>query len=361
VKVIAFYLPQFHEIEENNKWWGKGFTEWVNVKKSKPLFKGHDQPREPLNNNYYNLLEVDTLRWQAELAQQYGVYGFCFYHYWFNGKQLLQKPMELLLENKDIQLPFCISWANEPWTRSWDGKAKEVLMPQEYGDENDWKVHFDYLLNFFKDDRYIKVDGKPKFLIYKSSSITRCDEMMEYWDHLARENGFKGMYFVQTLRGRETEKRQLPFSSAVEFEPAYTLNRESKMKLNFRRIYRYLSIFISKAIKKDMLLNIPYDYDKVFKRVISNSPIKDVPTIPGLFVNWDNSPRRGTSATIFNSFSVEKFEYYLKEKVQKGRSEYKSDYIYINAWNEWAEGTYLEPDERYKFSYLEAVKNAIDS
>ena len=151
-KVIAFYLPQFHAIPENDEWWGKGFTEWVNTKKAKPLFEGHQQPKTPLNDNYYCLLDAETQEWQAELAEKYGVYGFCYYHYWFNGKMLLEKPMENMLNNKNIKLPFCISWANEPWARTWDGKNKEVLMSQVYGEEKEWKEHFEFHAKCFLDD-----------------------------------------------------------------------------------------------------------------------------------------------------------------------------------------------------------------
>src|ERR1700733_12829635 len=138
IKIVALYLPQFHEIPENNEWWGNGFTEWVNTKNSKPLFKGHYQPREPLNDNYYNLLDANTIAWQASLAKSYGLYGFCFYHYWFDGKKLLEKPAEILLNNTGIDLNYCFSWANESWVRSWDGRGKDVLMQQNYGGSSDW-------------------------------------------------------------------------------------------------------------------------------------------------------------------------------------------------------------------------------
>ena len=154
MKIIAFYLPQFHNIPENDEWWGNGFTEWTNVKKAKPIFEGHQQPKVPLNNNYYNLLDDNVKVWQADLAKKYGVYGFCYYHYWFNGKMLLEKPMEQMLENKEVDIPFCISWANEPWTKAWVGDEKKMLIAQEYGQEEEWKEHFMYLLPFFKDERY---------------------------------------------------------------------------------------------------------------------------------------------------------------------------------------------------------------
>ena len=177
MKIIAFYLPQFHNIPENDEWWGNGFTEWTNVKKAKPIFEGHQQPKVPLNNNYYNLLDDNVKVWQADLAKKYGVYGFCYYHYWFNGKMLLEKPMEQMLENKEVDIPFCISWANEPWTKAWVGDEKKMLIAQEYGQEEEWKEHFMYLLPFFKDERYIKKDGKPFFIFYRPDIvITHIDQ-----------------------------------------------------------------------------------------------------------------------------------------------------------------------------------------
>jgi len=168
MKVVALYLPQFHTIPENDTWWGEGFTEWVNIKKAIPLFENHHQPRMPLQDNYYNLADPDVMRWQASIAKEHGVYGFCFYHYWFDGKLLLQKPIENFLENKDIDIHFCISWANEHWTDQWVSEKWNVLIEQRYGERDEWKVHFDYLLPYFKDDRYIKVDEKPVFVIYCS-------------------------------------------------------------------------------------------------------------------------------------------------------------------------------------------------
>ena len=171
MKIIAFYLPQFHNIPENDEWWGDGFTEWTNVKKAKPLYEGHMQPRVPLGGNYYNLLDDNVKIWQADLAKKYGVYGFCYYHYWFNGKMLLEKPMEQMLANKEVDIPFCICWANEPWTKAWVGDERKLLIAQEYGQEEEWKQHFMYLLPFFKDERYITKNGKPLFVFYRPDIV----------------------------------------------------------------------------------------------------------------------------------------------------------------------------------------------
>ena len=178
-KIMAFYLPQYHEIPENNQWWGEGFTEWTNTKKAEPIFKGHYQPRIPYNDYYYNLLDKKSLQWQADLMKKYNVYGLCMYHYWFNGKKLLEKPMEILLDNKDIDLNYCMCWANETWARTWDGKEKDILIKQEYGDKEDWINHLEYMMKFFNDKRYIKDNGRPVLVIYKTQLIPQINEMVK--------------------------------------------------------------------------------------------------------------------------------------------------------------------------------------
>ena len=220
MKIIAFYLPQFHNIPENDEWWGDGFTEWTNVRKAKPYFEGHNQPEIPLNKYYYNLLDDNVKLWQAKLAKDYGVYGFCYYHYWFNGKMLLEKPMEQMLKNKEINQHFCICWANEPWTKAWVNETK-VLIPQKYGHEKEWKEHFDYLLPFFRDDRYIKHRGRPLMVIYRPQVIDCIGEMISYWNKLAKEAGFKdGLCFAYQTYGME-EKGDDMFDYSIEFQPAY--------------------------------------------------------------------------------------------------------------------------------------------
>ncbi|MBU5455562.1 glycosyltransferase WbsX family protein [Caproiciproducens sp. MSJ-32] len=356
MKVIAFYLPQFHEIEENNKWWGKGFTEWTNTKKSIQLFKGHYQPREPLNDFYYNLLDPKTREWQAELAKKYGIYGFCYYHYWFKGKKLLEKPAEEILKLKSPKLPFCFSWANEPWTRAWDGREKEVLMPQDYGDKNDWVEHFNYLLPFFKDERYIKIDNKPMFLIYRSASIPCCDEMIELWNDFAVKNGFNGIYFIKTLNSFEIDTKNKNFNAQVEFEPMFTLVHDYGVS---KKIIRKMKSLLRNSInfKNYLFLNIE-DYDYVWQRIIKRKRNYQLTTYLGAFVDWDNSPRKGTKATIFKGSNPEKFKNYFKEQVKKSKQN-GTEFLFINAWNEWAEGTYLEPDKKYGFAYLEAIKEVL--
>ncbi|RRQ78488.1 glycoside hydrolase family 99-like domain-containing protein, partial [Enterococcus faecium] len=201
MRVIAFYLPQFHEIPENNEWWGEGFTEWTNVKTARPLYSGHYQPREPINDNYYDLLNDDVKEWQVSIAKKNGIYGFCFYHYWFDGKMLLEKPVEQFLKNKNLDINFCLSWANEPWTKAWVSKNDSILIEQNYGNEENWEKHFDYLLPFFKDSRYICNDGKPLFVIYRPEQIGCLNEMLDYWQILAKKNGLAGIDFAYQQNG----------------------------------------------------------------------------------------------------------------------------------------------------------------
>ncbi|WP_343338818.1 hypothetical protein TPELB_10170 [Terrisporobacter petrolearius] len=347
-KIIAFYLPQYHTIPENDKWWGEGFTEWTNTTKSKPLFKGHQQPKTPLNDNYYCLLDKETQEWQAKLAQENGVYGFCYYHYWFNGKMLLEKPMELMLENKDITLPFCISWANEPWARTWDGKDKEVLMLQEYGDKKEWKEHFNYLLKFFKDKRYIKVDNKPVFLIYRTSNIPNCEEMVNYWDELCKDNGFDGIYLVETINSFQKLSCIQNSSAVVEFEPMLTIRHYLPL---YKQGLRY--------IKKKLSILDKLEYEYIWNRVINKNVDYGKTKYLGGFVSWDNTARKGKKGLVLTDFSCEKFEKKLSEQISKS-SDNNSEFLFINAWNEWAEGTYLEPDTENKFNYLSKLKKIID-
>lgn len=346
MKIIAFYLPQFHCIKENDEWWGEGFTEWINVKKSNPLFKNHNQPRVPLGENYYNLLEVNTHKWQSDLMKQYNIYGLCYYHYWFKGKQLLEQPIEILLENKEIDTKFCMSWANEPWTRSWDGKNKDIIMPQDYGNEDDWIEHFNYLIKFFKDDRYIKVDNKPVFVIYRTTSINECDKMIELWEKLAKKNGLDGIYIVETLNSFQEKPHLVDSNAVIEFEPMFTLRNDMPFYTQSKR-------FINKKLSK---LD-KFDYDQVWSRILNRNRIyENKEKFSGAFVDWDNSPRKGEKATVCTDVTVDKFKKNFENLVTKCKKENNDRFIFINAWNEWAEGTYLEPDTKNKYGYLEAIK-----
>ena len=358
-KIIAYYLPQYHTIPENDEWWGKGFTDWTNVQKARPLFEGHDQPRRPLDDNYYDLSSIDTLRWQAGLVNSYGLYGLCFYHYWFAGKLLLEKPAEMLLANKDISLRFCFSWANEPWARTWDGHDKQVLIAQDYGSEADWRKHFDYLLPFFLDDRYIKVDGRPMMVLYRSVNIPCCKEMMELWDRMARENGLPGIHFVCTLGYRNDyrpENLHLPFSNYVEFEPmrALDLHRHSFWVKLRGKVVPLLNKWLHTAI----LPRRVYAFNTVARMSLCYlSPEK---TYGGVFCGWDNTPRKGANGLVIETPTQKDFEDYLRKKIDQTQTVYHTDTLFVNAWNEWAEGTYLEPDVSSRTMFLETIRKVVN-
>lgn len=340
-------LPQFHQIAENDQWWGKGFTEWTNVKKAVSLYPNHLQPRSPINNYYYNLMDTEAREWQAETAKAYGIYGFCYYHYWFRGKQLLEGPIQEILKSKTPNFPFCLSWANEPWTRRWDGMEHDVLMPQEYGDEEDWSTHFYSLLDVFQDKRYIRVQDKPVFLIYRSASIPRCEEMLEHWRKLAKQNGLKGIHIVRTLGGFPIAKQD-GFDASMEFEPHYTF-AHGNIK------YPWLKIPVE---GKD---HLAVDYDKVWTNILERTPHRDgEPVYPGAYVNWDNTPRKGVEGLSTLGMTPQKFGWYLSQQIARARDLYGSEFLFINAWNEWGEGAYLEPDNEYGYTVLYEVKAALE-
>lgn len=345
IKTITMYLPQFHTIKENDEWWGKGFTEWTAVKAAKPLYEGHKQPKVPLNENYYNLLEKETLNAQAQLMQKYGIDGQCFYHYYFkNGRKILEKPAENLLKWKEINMPFCFCWANESWIKTWSAlagnswadmfeKGEEgsgILLEQRYGREREWKAHFEYLLPFFEDDRYIKIEGHPVFLIYKPTEIPCLRPMIDYWRELAQSTSFENIYFigmniVSAFQGLD----------AVLFVPA---------------------LFWESNVMKNGLYQA--DYYKIWTNIIEASPLDECKTYFEGIVNFDNTPRKGQNGgRVFENFSIDTFKNGMCELYKKSIS-LKNELIFINAWNEWGEGMYLEPDEENGFSYLEAVKEA---
>ncbi len=351
-KIITMYLPQFHRVKENDEWWGEGFTEWTTVKKAEILYEGHYQPRKPLNDNYYDLMDKSTMEWQAELMQKYGVDAQCFYHYWFkDGRQILEKPAENLLQWKNIDMPFCFCWANETWARTWskirdknswastfEKKAGEknsgILLEQKYGDEKQWKQHFDYLINFFKDERYIKVDNRPVFLIYKTALIPCLNQMIDKWNEWAQENDFDGIFLIGANSNRSTGKC---LDAVLYHEPQYSMRKLVHNRLNREELWRL-------------------EYDSVWEEVLGNCDERKNVIYEG-FVGYDDTPRRGKDGVIIENLDPERFRKYLSELIAKNIAD-NNPLIFINAWNEWGEGMYLEPDEKHGYAYLEAIKFA---
>lgn len=375
MKVIPLYLPQFHSIPENDEWWGKGFTEWVNVKGAKPLFDGHNQPRVPLNNNYYDLSDVETLKWQCKLAKDYGIYGFCMYHYWFNGKLLLEKPMEMLLAHPEIDIKYCISWANHDWTDGWkaSNRAPRILIAHNFDDEQDWVNHFNYMLPFFKDPRYMSENNKPLMVIYIPNLIRKLDKMLALWTKMAVENGFDGLtYIFQSAASHfdNSWKKDL-FDYGVEMNPGYAntffqerrnsglfpqlikYSHEIKRKMGIKRSLNFLN---SKKPTQVGLIS----YDEVWEKVLRLRPAKSKPKmIPCAFTDWDNTPRHKERGYAYDGVTVGKFKKYFGQLVENTKKYYDTDMIFLFAWNEWAEGGYLEPDEKNRYGFLEAIKESL--
>lgn len=377
IKPIAFYLPQFHAIPENDRAWGKGFTEWTNTKKAKPLFEGHEQPKVPLNDNFYNLLNDDVKIWQSKIAQEHGVFGFCYYHYWFkNGKKLLEKPAEQMLENESVAIPFCFCWANENWSKLWDGGNKELIAEQDYGAESDWKQHFDYLLPFFRDSRYITLDSKPVFIIYKPEEIPCLQAMLAYFQSRAISSGFKGLCFmVQNPNWFFSPSYSLKgFDYQIKFDPFFQLgmNGKSLKKLAlFRAAYsvsktigfgnQFRSAFVRMKAKRHAgdqnNQQARHDYDEVWKAILQSEARNYL--IEGAFVDWDNTARK-VNGHMFLGATPDKFEKYMRELCDKVKRSGQVPVVFVNAWNEWCEGAYLEPDEAHGYGYLEALKRAVE-
>ncbi|MEO8153801.1 MAG: glycoside hydrolase family 99-like domain-containing protein [Rhizobacter sp.] len=353
-KVIAFHLPQYHEVEENNRWWGQGFTEWTNVRKAKPMFRGHRQPRVPADERYYDMMDPGVRAWQAELARSKGVHGFCYYHYWFNGRQLLEKPVDAMIESGKPDFPFCLAWANEPWTRAWDGGEQDVLMPQAYGEQGDWDRHFAHLLRAFRDPRYICVEGKPIFLIYRTAAIDAMPAMLARWRSLAVEAGLPGLHIVSMLTGSRADDRLSLFEARAEFEPMYTLHhhlsgahrRKEKLVRHLTKLRRY---FVRDARPHKLST---HDYASLWKHIAHRTLGDNI--YPGAFADWDNSPRRGLRALVLRDFDKAAFRNGLSMQLRKAR-ERKAPFLFFNAWNEWAEGTYLEPDVEHQTFFLDTI------
>jgi len=359
-RVLAFVLPQFHAIPENDEWWGEGFTEWTNVRKARPLFPGHLQPRVPAGARYYNMLDPATHDWQAQLARDHGLYGFCYYHYWFRGKRLLEKPIELLLQRGKPDIPFCLAWANEPWTRAWDGSDREVLMPQEYGGEEDWREHFDCLLRIFRDPRYIRVDGKPMLLIYRSASIEAAGPMLKLWRSLAERAGLPGLHIVSMLTAFPDDPRTELFDAFAEFEPCHTQDKRRgwwgrKKERFYRKWHRANLRYFGRLVGPPH----SFDYPALWRAIVARELRPK--TYPGAFVDWDNTPRRGLDrGLVMRNVKPRVFARGFRAQVRKARKA-GAPFLFVNAWNEWAEGTYLEPDEARGTAFLEAIRAAVTS
>lgn len=351
MKKFAFFLPQFHEIPENDKWWGKGFTEWTNVRNAKPLYKGHKQPKIPLNNNYYNLLHRETVEWQTNLLNKYGLDGFIYYHYYFKGKKLLEKPAENLLKWKDIPQNFFFCWANHNWNRSWEGKT-DILRKQVYGSSEDWEKHFEYLLPFFKDSRYEKRNNKPLFMVF-IPDFKEKNDIFNYFDKRCKEEGFNGICIIESYNGSgfENEERFKKMESDVT---EFTFYREPTVsQYLYLKQHPFIKAYhhINKSLREKGVLHKPYIFNgnTLMDLKLNNEPLgKGIAN--GLWFEWDNTPRHKQRGYVITPYDHAKFVQYMN--LIKNQ-----EYLFINAWNEWAEGMIMEPTEENGYKYLEWLKD----
>lgn len=350
LRAIAFYLPQYHPIPENDAWWGEGFTEWTNVRKAEPRFDGHYQPHVPGQLGYYDLRDPKAQAEQAELARAYGISGFCYYHYWFNGKRLLEHPFNEILKSGKPDFPFCLCWANENWTRRWDGEEREVLMAQNHSHEDD-VAHIESLFPAFRDPRYIRVDGKPLFLVYKTNLLPDPKKTAEIWREAARKAGIGELYLVRvenSFQGHDPSPLEIGFDAAAEFAPHWGC-----LGPNNSSSYRLHDDFT------DCNPRI-YDYDNIMAAMFSR-PKPDYKLFRATFPSWDNSARRRNEPILFSNSSPEKYAFWLSQIARYTLRNFTGDerLVFINAWNEWGEGCHLEPDQKYGLRYLEATQYAL--
>jgi lipopolysaccharide biosynthesis protein len=375
VRLIAQYFPQLHAIPENDRWWGAGFTDWVNVKRARPLYSGHYQPRVPAGRDYYDQSQLSVVRRQVELAKAHGISAFCHYHYWFDGRSLLSRPTDLFLANKDIDFQFCLAWANETWSRRWDGQDHQILIEQTHPPTKaSWGRHFDRLIGAWTDERALRVDGKPVFLIYRPYKIAQLPSMLDYWQERARAHGLDGIHFVCMVQSYFPPWEHLKhFDAAMLFQPFEAAQAiADAAPPTHVPLWRTLGGKVLDRLPfavRDPIQNITQastrprrlDYDATWERILARPTDKHVPVYPGAFVDWDNTARYRRRATIFRGAAPEKLEGYLRRLVDKvAREAIGEPLVFINAWNEWAESAYLEPDERYGLAYLEAVRRALE-
>lgn len=341
IKPIAIYLPQFHPIPENDKAWGDGFTEWTNVKKAKPLFEGHYQPHIPHEDvGYYDLRNPEVMVRQAAMAEEFGIYGFAFYHYWFNGKRLLETPLDNMLKTGKPDFPFLYIWANEHWSRRWDGSDHEIIQEQHYSHEDDLN-HIQFLCkNVFSDKRYITIDEKPVFMVYRTELLPDIKETARIWREEAKRLGFKGLYLVRVENfDAGINPLDIGFDAAMEFAP-------DSRSVNFEK---------SQAISNTT--NYTHDYESTVVNTCLKSK-RSYPWFRCASPGWDNSSRKQNNATVFVNNTPQLFNYFLQHIINDTLDNelLSNKFVFINAWNEWAEGCHLEPDNKNGYAFLETVK-----
>lgn len=339
IKLIAYYLPQYYEIEFNNKYWGKGYTEWTVAEKAKPLFKGHYQPHVPADLGFYNLLMPETRKAQVDMAKQYGIDGFCYWNYWFGGgKTIMEKPLNAIMESGEPDFPFCLCWANHSWTNP---KTKEVILEQKYLGIEDYKAYFYSLLDVFKDRRYVKLDDKPIFSIFSPSDIPDFNIFIDVWNDLAKKEGLSKFYFVGIA---QTPK---------EYKTICHLKLDAINTIRLKDFLTYQNP-LKERIKYILSDLHNYSYKKALKYFISSEDIAEN-IIPTIIPGWDHSPRGGRNSLILTDYTPQAFKEHLEQAFDL-LSKKKNKLCFVKAWNEWGEGNHLEPDLKYGLSFLETLK-----
>ncbi|MEJ5211576.1 MAG: glycoside hydrolase family 99-like domain-containing protein [Burkholderiales bacterium] len=349
-RVIAFYLPQFHPIPENDAWWSPGFTEWTNAARARPLFRGHYQPHMPADLGFYDLRLPETRAQQAELAARYGVEGFCYYHYWFGGRELLQRPLDEVLLSGEPDFPFCVCWANESWTGIWHGEPRRILMEQTYPPGDDER-HFERLLPFFRDRRYLKVNDLPLMVVYKPLELPDPKQFCRRWKAMARDAGLDGLYLV----GVKHNDRFLP--EPAGFDAAILQKLAPKTGTV---PWRYAALKIKSKLHRCRLTIL--DYKKVHLQSIrtESTSYKEFPCI---IPNWDNTPRSGLNGLVLHGSTPELFRAQVKKAVAKVQRDLQGEeqIIFLKSWNEWAEGNHVEPDLKWGHAYLQVLAEELNS
>ena len=355
-RVLAYYLPQYHPIPENDEWWGKGFTEWTNVGKAKPLYPGHYQPHVPADLGYYDLRVPETREAQAQMAKEYGIEGFIYWHYWFgNGKRLLERPFNEVLSSGKPDFPFALAWANETWKGFWfgDDGSRNTLIEQLYPGESDYREHFKTVLPAFKDKRYITCDGKPVFFVYKPLQHPEMKQFLELWRNMAAEQGLDGIYFVamgQNLYSQEKAEHFYDTMMDTGFDAISITNSYSAPITSLKD--KIIHKIIYDVRKLDMRR---YCYEQVACPLDSRENV-----IPSILSNWDHTPRTGKSGVIVYGSTPQLFHQFLQKKIDLIKEKpYDKRFLIIKSWNEWAEGNHLEPDLKYGRQYLEAIKKEV--
>jgi lipopolysaccharide biosynthesis protein len=354
-RVIAYYLPQYHPIPENDKWWGKGFTEWTNTAKAKPMFRGHYQPHIPADLGFYDLRVPETRSAQAKLAQEYGIEAFCYYHYWFAGKRLLERPFNEVLESGRPEYPFCICWANETWTGVWHGNPDSILIEQTYPSIDDHRNHFFYLLKAFADPRYLKVNGKPLFLIYKPWDIPDLKRVLEFWRELAISVGLKGLHIVSVdLPRKKSETTLFDGFTKQDLGNWGFIPGRGVIRLKNKLFQKYRNI-----VSKNRKLPKIVEYEKVCVGLLAHD-IVDYPLYQCLLPNWDNTPRSGTRGVVLHRSTPELFRKQVETALLLSNAHATEEkLVFVKSWNEWAEGNHLEPDLKYGHQYLEVIRQEL--